>query len=125
MWLLGTFSRTIRGHLLLRHGMWMKLCHRGRASSGVAIILGPAPLWAWYMSGKSPPITSASNSDFPCRMIGVTLYFPNCLNKRAYTYHKRGKGRIKIFLASIYHPVDHEDQKRSNKELASFYNSIP
>ena len=27
-------------------------------------------------------------------------------------------------LASIYHPVEHDDQKRFNKELASFYNAI-
>ena len=32
---------------------------------------------------------------------------------------------IKIFLASIYRPVEHDDQKRFNKELASFYNAIP
>ena len=38
---------------------------------------------------------------------------------------QEGKGRIKIFLASIYHPVDHDDKKRFNEELASFYNAIP
>ena len=43
------------GHLLLHHGMVTKLCQRGRASSGVAIILGPALLRAWYMAGKPPP----------------------------------------------------------------------
>ena len=77
------------------------------------------------MAGKPPPITSSPNFDFPGRMIGVTLCFPNRSNKRTDSYHKRGKGGIKIFLASIYHPVDHEDQKRFNEELASFYNLIP
>ena len=91
-WLLGTFSKTIRGHLLLHHVMATKPCHRGRASSGVAIILGPALLWAWYMAGKPPFITSAPNSDLPGRMIGVTLCFPNRSNKRADTFHKRGRG---------------------------------
>ena len=33
--------------------------------------------------------------------------------------------KIKISLASIYHPVEHDDQKQFNKELASFYNAIP
>ena len=33
--------------------------------------------------------------------------------------------KIKISLASIYHPVEHDDQKQFNKELASFYNTIP
>ena len=77
------------------------------------------------MVGKPPHITSAPNSDFPGRMTGVTLCFPNRSNKRAVTFHKRGKGRINIFLALIYHPVGHEDQKRFNEELANFYNSIP
>ena len=58
-------------------------------------------------------------------MIGVTLCFPNRSNKRANTSHKRSKGRIEVFLSSIYHPVDHEDQKQFNEELASFYNFIP
>ena len=58
-------------------------------------------------------------------MIGVTLCFPNRSKKKADTYHKRGKGRIKIFLYLIYHPVDHEDRKRFNEELESFYNAIP
>ena len=114
-WLLGTFSKMIRGHLLLHHGMATKLCYRGRASYGVAIILGTTLLRAWDMAGKPPPTTSSPNSDLPGQMIGVTLCFPNCSNKRADTLPKRGKGRINIFLASIHHPVDHEDQKRFNK----------
>ena len=76
-WLLRAFSRNIRGHLLLHHGMATKLCHRGRASSGVSIILGPTLLWAWDMAEKTPPIKSAPNSDFPGRMIGVTLCLLN------------------------------------------------
>ena len=76
------------------------------------------------MTGKSPPITSAPNSNFPGRMIGVTLCFSNRPNKKAGRYHKRGRGRIKIVLNSIYHPVEHYDQKRYNKELESFYNDI-
>ena len=74
---------------------------------------------------KPPPITSPSNSNFPVRMIGVPLCLSNRSNKQSDTYHKRGKGRIKIFLASIYHRVDHGDQNQSNEELASFYNTIP
>ena len=58
-------------------------------------------------------------------MIGFTLCFPNRSNKKAYTYNKRGKGRINVFLALIYHPVDHDDQKQLNKEFSSFYNAIP
>ena len=92
MYLLGTFSKTIWGHLLLHHRIATKPCHRGQASSGVAFILGPALLQAWNMMWKPPPITSAPNSNFPGRMIGVTLWFPNRSNKRADTFHKRGRG---------------------------------
>ena len=77
------------------------------------------------MVGKPTPTTSASNSDFLGRMIGVTLCLSNRYNKKADTYHKRGRGSIKIFLIFIYHPVEHDDQKRFNKELESFYNAIP
>ena len=125
IWLLRTSSRTIRGHLLLHHGMAKKPCHRVWSSRVVAIIIGPALLRAWEMAGKPPPITSASNSDFPGQMIGVTLCFSNRSNKKADTYHKRDKGRINIFLASIYHPLYHDDQNRFNQELESFYNTIP
>ena len=124
-WLLGMFSTTIQGPLLLHHVITEKPCHRGWRSSGVAIILGPSILRAWNMAGKPPPITSATNSDFPGRMIGVTLCFLNRSNKKADTFHKRGRGMIKIFLASVYHPVKHNDQERFNEELASFYNAIP
>ena len=57
-------------------------------------------------------------------MIGVSLCFPNRSNKPLDKYHKRGKGKIQVFMASIYHTVEHDDQKRFNKELASFYNAI-
>ena len=124
-WILGSFSRTIRGHLLLHHGMTTKPCHRGRTSSGFSLILVLSLLRACNMAGKPPPITSAINSEFPGRMIGVTLCFPNRSNNKLDRYHKRGRGKIKIFLSSIYHPVEHDFQKRFNKELESFYNAIP
>ena len=77
------------------------------------------------MAGKPPPITSTANSEFTGRMIGVTLCFSKRLNKKVYTYHKRGRGRIKIFLDSMYHPVKQDDKKRFNQELESLYNAIP
>ena len=58
-------------------------------------------------------------------MIGVTLCLTNRKNKKSDRYHKKGRGKTKIFLASIYLPVKHDDRKRFNEELASFYNFIP
>ena len=77
------------------------------------------------MTGKRPPITSAINSEFPVWMIGITPCFPNLSNKKSNRYHKRGRGKIKIFLASVYHPVGHNDHKQFNEKLASFYIAIP
>ena len=73
----------------------------------------------------SPPYILRENSDFTARVIGVTLCFYNRSNKKADTYHKRGRGRINIFLASIYHPVGQDDHKWFNEDLESFYNAIP
>ena len=105
--------------------MAKKTCQRGRVSSGVAIILIPDLQRACNMAGKPPPITSEINSNFHGRMIGVTLCFPNQSNKKLENYHKRGKGTIKIFLSSIYHPVEHDEQKRFNEELKIFYHATP
>ena len=113
--LLRTFSITIREHLLLHFGMATKPCHRSRASRGVVIILGPALLRAWDMAWKPPPITSASNSGFPGRNISVTLYFSKHSKNKSDTHHKRGKGRINIFLALIYPLVEHDDHKQFNE----------
>ena len=105
--------------------MTTKPCHRGRTSSGVAIILGLALIKAWNMARKPPPITSARNSDLPGRIIGVILCFPNRSNKKSDRYCKRVIVKIKIFLVLLCHPVEHDDHKCFNKELASLYNAIP
>ena len=118
------FSRTIRGLLLIHHGMTTEPCHRCRTNSRVVIILGPALLRAWNMAVKPPPISSAINYEFSGRMIGDTLFFPKRSKNKSDRYHNRGRGMIKIFLDSIYHPVEQDDQKRFNKELVSLYNAI-
>ena len=38
--------------------------------------------------------------------------------------HLVRKGRIKTFLSSIYHPVEHNAQKQLSEELESFYNTM-
>ena len=98
--------------------------HRGQTNSGVAIILCPSILRDCNMTGKPRPITSTINYKFTGRMIGATLCFLKRPNNSFDKYHKRGRGKIKIFLDWIYHPVENDDQKRFNEELASFYNAI-
>ena len=53
-------------------------------------------------------------------MIGVTLSFPNLPNRPSDTYHQRAKGQIKLFLCSVYHPCDAEEQKEFYDELDNF-----
>ena len=84
------------------------------------IILVPDLTQAWTRAGKLDPITSSPTSQFPERMIGVTLSFPNFSNRPRDTYHRRAKGSIKLFLCSVYHPCDAEEQKDFYNELDNF-----
>ena len=92
----------------------------GRTSAGVMIILGPDLTQAWTRAGKLEPITYSPTSRFPGRMIGVTLSFPNFSNRPRDTYHRRAKGSIKLFLCSVYHPCNAEEQKDFCDELDNF-----
>ena len=61
-WKLGTYTKIIRDHIILHHGMEEKNNNKGRVSSGVTIILGPELLQDWTRAGKTSPIISPSNS---------------------------------------------------------------
>ena len=74
---------------------------KGRIPGGVAIILPPTAGEAWRAAGSKPPITTPMNSPFVGRFIGVKLKF-----LRMDQYKKKVRGNIKLFVASIYHPVD-------------------
>ena len=111
---------TIRGYTVLHHGMDEKPQRLGRTSAGVMIILGPDLTQAWKRAGKLEPITSSPTSRFTGRMIGVTLSFPNFSNRPRDTYHRRAKGSIKLFLWSVYHPCDTEEQKEFYDDLDNF-----
>ena len=58
-------------------------------------------------------------------MIGVTLSFPNSSNRPSDTYHRKAKGQIKLFLCSVYHPCDAEEQKEFYDELDKFITRRP
>ena len=89
------------------------------------IILNPALTRAWARAGKLKPLTSLPASTFPGRMIGITLCFPNGANRPSDTYHWREKGVIKVFLCSVYHPHELEDQKQFYPELDQFIYDRP
>ena len=91
----------------------------------VMIILGPDLIQAWTRAGKLEPITSSPISRFLGRMIGVTLSFPNFSNRPSDTYHRRAKGSIELFLCSVYHPCDAEEQKDFYDKLDNFIAQRP
>ena len=105
-WQLHKYMLTIRGYTVFHHGMDEKPQRLGRMSARVMIILGPDLNQAWTQAGKLEPITSSPTSQFPGRMIGVTLSFLNFSNRPSNTYHRRAKGSIKLFLCSVHHPCD-------------------
>ena len=116
---------TIQGYTVLHHGMDEKPQQFVRTSAWVMIIFGPDLTQAWTRAGKLEPITSSHTSRFPGRMIGVTLSFPYFSNRPRDTYHWRAKVSIKLFLCSLYHPCDAEEQKDFYDELDNFIAQRP
>lgn len=124
-WQMQDYMLTIRGHTVFHHGIKNKPQQLGRISAGVMIILGPDLTQAWDRAGKLKPLTSSPTSRYPGRMIGVTLGFPNFSNRPGDTYHRKAKGWIKIFLCSVYHPYDADEQLEFYDELDQFITRRP
>ena len=74
---------------------------RGRFPGVVAIILSPIVVNAWRDAEAKPPITTHLQSKFAGRFLGLKPQFP-----RFDTFDRRVRGELKLFIASIYHPVD-------------------
>ena len=100
-WKLVTYTPTIQELVIYHHKMEENKNRKGRISSGVAVIIGPELIQAWTRSGKPPPITPPSNSEFPGRIIVVTLIFPLSSNRLMATFHRNDKGDIKCFDAHL------------------------
>ena len=74
---------------------------RGRVPGGVTIILPPTAVTVWRAAGAKPPITTHLQSKFAGRFLGLKIQFP-CFDQ----FDRRVRGELKLFIASIYHPVD-------------------
>ena len=53
------------------------------------------------------------------------ICFPCRLNRPKDAYSRETNKSIKIFICSIYHPVEHDEQKLFNDELDTFYTNAP
>ena len=116
---------TIRAYTMFHHGMNKKPQQQGRISAGVMIILIPDLTRACTWAEKIKPITSPPTSNFPGQTIGITLRFPKKSNRSTYTYHRKEKGKIKIFLCSIYHPHEIDKYKELINELHQLITNRP
>ena len=103
-WVVGNRIIMVRGHMIFLHA----ICEREegtkvRNPGGVIIILALTVVVAWKESGSNPPITTPFKSKFVGSFVGIKISFP--------TFDKWGRivhGFLKLFMASIYHPVDNK-----------------
>ena len=93
---------------------------KGRVKGGFTIILLPTAVIAWREAFSKPPITTLLESSFTGMFVGVKLSFP-----KVYQWGKRKMGYLKLFLASVYHPVDDTEHEGFNDTLNSMINYIP
>ena len=77
---------------------------KGRDPGGVAIILAPTMVVDWKESVLNPPITTPLESKCVGRFVGIKMSFPK-FDK----WGKRVRGLLKLFVESIYHPVDNKE----------------
>ena len=119
-WIVGNSNTVVRNHMIFRHsGEEREVGTRGRFPGGVSIILSPSAITAWRAVGSKPPITTPLESKFVGIFLGLKLQFP-----RFDQFDIRVRGELKLFIASIYHPVDVKDHKDFNDTLSMLVNSV-
>ena len=85
-----------------------------------AIIISPVAIEAWKEAGSSSPTTTSSDSNFVRRFVGIKISFP-----RFDKWGKIVRGYLKLFVASIYHPVDEKEHAEFSDTLSSILGSLP
>lgn len=118
-WMLGNFAKEINGILMLHHNSKTKLNKMGRSPRGVAILLNSEFIKAYKKAGSIAPVYMP-NEEFEGRFIRIPLILNNYDD-----YGKKIKGTTKIFLTSIYHPVEPKEQAAFNKVLATMWDKVP
>ena len=124
-WKLHNYMITIWGYTVFHHGLSEKTQRQGCTSAGVMSILNLALTQAWTQAGKLKLVISSPVSKFPGWMIWVTLSFPNFSNRPTDTLKRKAKGSIKLFICSIYHPYNFNEQREFYDELDHFITTRP
>ena len=111
----------VRGHMIFLHNRFEREeGNKGSNPGGVAIILSPTAVMDWKEDGSNPPITTHFYSKFVGIFVGIKMSFPR--------FDKWGKivsGFLKLFVASIYHPVNNKEHGEFNETLKSLVSSLP
>ena len=119
-WVLGNEVIMVRGHMIfLQNRCEREEGTKGRNPGVVAIILSPVAIEAWKEAVSNPPTTTSSDSDFVGRFLGIKMSF-----SRFYKWGKRVRGYLKLFVASIYHPVDEKEHAEFSDTLSSILGSL-
>ena len=111
-WRMNDEDYWIEGYKILMHGTSVKQ-KMGHSRNGVCIILSPKFAKAYEEAGEKK-ITTKAGGEYGGRFMGINLTFQSTDDNG-----RKIKGKhLKLFLCSIYHPVD-------NKEYEEFNNLIP
>ena len=70
--------------------------------------------------GTLPLVPISLSSLLWRRFLGLKLQFP-----RFGQFDRRLRGELKLFIASIYHPVDANEHEEFNDTLSMIVNSVP
>ena len=99
-----------------------------RDQNGVAIILSPT-FSKYYKSSGLPPTVISKNNDLSTgRFIGLKLNIEVKVkgkNKGAFSKKKVKAKIIKLFISSVYQPVDDRDQIEFNTFFLQYICSVP
>ena len=120
-WIVGNVNTVVKNHMIFRHNREEReVGTRGRVPGGVTIIFSPTAVTACRAAGPKSPITTPLQSKFVGRLLGLKLQFP-----RFHQFYRRVRGKLKMLIASIYHPVDPKEQEKFNDTLSMLVNSVP
>ena len=105
--------KEIDEYTIFDHGLKEQVC--SRSQNEVAIILSSTYKKYYKSSGSLPPVISKGNDLTTVRFIGLKLNIEGKVtgkNKGAFSKKKVKTKISKLFISSVYHPVDDKDQKR-------------
>ena len=120
-WIVGNVNTVVMYHMIFLHNREEReVGTRGRFTGGVAVIISPTPVTTWRAVGAKPLIITPLQSKFVGRFLGLKLQFP-----RFNQFNRRVRGELKLFIASIYHPVDSKDHEEFNDTLNMLVKSVP